>query len=150
MSLEKQIQEELKVAMKAKDKDKLEALRAIKSAILLLKTEKGGNDDITDDQELRILQKLTKQRKDSAELYNQQGRSDLAEKELIEATVIEGFLPKQLTPEELEDALNTIIEKVGASSPQEMGKVMGIATKELAGKADGKSISLKVKELLSK
>lgn len=147
--LEKQVVEEMKTAMRAKDKDKLEALRSIKSAILSAKTEKGAQKELSDEQELKLLQKLQKQRKDALEVYQQQNRPDLAETEQKQLEVIELFLPKPLTAEELNSKLKDIIEEVGASSPKDMGKVMGRASKELAGRADGKTISATVKELLS-
>ena len=148
MSLETQVMESLKEAMKAKNTVALESLRAIKSAILLAKTETGANE-LTESDELKILQKLVKQRKDSAALYAQQGRNDLAEPELAQMAVIEKFLPAQLSEAEVEEALKGIIAQVGATSPKDMGKVMGAATKQLAGKADGKLISDIVKKLLS-
>nr|WP_314286698.1 GatB/YqeY domain-containing protein [uncultured Capnocytophaga sp.] len=148
MSLETQVMESLKEAMKAKNTVALESLRAIKSAILLAKTETGANE-LTESDELKILQKLVKQRKDSAALYAQQGRNDLAEPELAQMAVIEKFLPAQLSEAEVEEALKGIITQVGATSPKDMGKVMGAATKQLAGKADGKLISELVKKLLS-
>ncbi len=148
MSLETTINEEIKNAMRAKDKITLEALRAVKSAILLAKTEKAGSDVLTEDVEMKLLQKLVKQRKDSADIYKDQGREELCQKELDEIKVIEKFLPEQMSDEELDKILKSIIEQTRASSPADMGKVMGIATKQLAGKADGKTISAKVKELL--
>ena len=149
MSLKKQIESDIKQAMLAKDKDKLRALRAIKSLILLAETEKGGSDGISEQQEIQILTKAAKQRKDSLEVYETQGRDDLAEVERAELAIIETFLPKQLTEEELRAELEKIIADTGASSPKEMGKVMGVATKALAGKADGKLISTIVKQLLT-
>lgn len=149
MSIQNQVMEEMKAAMKAKDKVKLEALRAAKSAFLLAKTEKGGSDEISEEQELKIIQKLVKQRKDSAAIYKEQGREDLLEKEVAEMEVLEQFLPAKLTPEELETVVKDIITKVGASSMADMGKVMGMATKELAGKADGKDISNVVRKILA-
>jgi len=149
MELEKRIQEDLKTAMKAKDKESLEALRAIKSAILMAKTQEGAADSLSEDQELKMLQKLHKQRKDSAALYTEQNREDLAQKELYEATIIERYLPEQMSDEELEACVKAIIEKTRAESMKDMGKVMGIASKELAGKAEGKAISEKVKRLLN-
>ena len=148
MSLETQVMESLKEAMKAKNTVALESLRAIKSAILLAKTETGANE-LTESDELKILQKLVKQRKDSATLYAQQGRNDLAEPELAQMAVIEKFLPAQLSEAEVEEALKGIIAQVGATNSKDMGKVMGVATKQLAGKADGKLISELVKKLLS-
>lgn len=149
MGLEATINEEIKNAMRAKDKITLEALRAIKSAILLAKTEKGGSHELSEDAEMKLLQKLVKQRKDSADIYKDQDRDDLYQKEVDEIKVIERFLPEQMSEEELVKALKGIINQTGASSPSDMGKVMGIATKQLAGKADGKIIAAKVKELLA-
>jgi len=148
MSLTERINNDLKTAMKAKDANTLTALRAIKSQLLLAATEKGGGE--TDEQAgIRMLQKLVKQRKESAELYAAQGRADLAEQELAEAAIIERYLPKQLSEEELRPILQQIIDRVGAKEPKDMGKVMGAATKELGGKADGKTISNVVKQLLA-
>lgn len=149
MSLQTKVMEALKEAMKAKDTVALESLRAIKSAILLAKTEAGASKELSEADELKLLQKLVKQRKDSAALYTQQGRNDLAEPELAQMAVIEKFLPAQLSEAEVEEALKGIIAQVGATSPKDMGKVMGAATKQLAGKADGKLISDIVKKLLS-
>jgi uncharacterized protein YqeY len=149
MSLTDQINNDLKEAMKAKDKEALTALRAIKSQLLLAATEKGADGESSEDSGIKMLQKLVKQRKESAELYQSQGREDLAEPELAEAAIIEKYLPKQLSAEELKPILQGIVDKVGATGPQDMGKVMGMASKELGGKADGKTISTVVKELLS-
>lgn len=149
MSLFEQINEDIKLAMKAKQKDKLEALRAVKTAFLLAKTET-GNKDLSEEQEIKIVQKLVKQRRDSAEIYKSQNRMDLYDKESFEAEVITEYLPAQLTEKELEAELTKIIDEVGASGPQDMGKVMGKATKQLGGKADGKAIAAKVKELLTR
>lgn len=149
MSLQTKVMEALKEAMKAKDTVALESLRAIKSAILLAKTEAGAAEELSEADELKLLQKLVKQRKDSATLYTQQGRNDLAEPELAQMAVIEKFLPAQLSEAEVETALRGIINQVGATTPKDMGKVMGVATKQLAGKADGKLISEIVKRLLS-
>lgn len=149
MSLQTKVMEALKEAMKAKDTVALESLRAIKSAILLARTEAGASEELSEADELKLLQKLVKQRKDSAALYTQQGRNDLAEPELAQMAVIEKFLPAQLSEGEVEEALKGIIAQVGATSPKDMGKVMGAATKQLAGKADGKLISDIVKKLLS-
>ena len=149
MSLQTKVMEALKEAMKAKDTIALESLRAIKSAILLAKTEAGAAEELTEADELKLLQKLVKQRKDSAALYTQQGRNDLAEPELAQMAVIEKFLPAQLSEAEVEAALKSIIAQVGATTAKDMGKVMGVATKQLAGKADGKLISETVKKLLS-
>ena len=149
MSLQTKVMDALKEAMKAKDTIALESLRAIKSAILLAKTEAGAAAELAEEEELKPLQKLVKQRKDSAALYTQQGRNDLAEPELAQMAVIEKFLPAQLSEAEVEEAMKGIIAQVGATSPKDMGKVMGAATKQLAGKADGKLISDIVKKLLS-
>ncbi len=147
MALELDIQNGIKAAMLAKEKVKLEALRAVKAAILLAKTA-DGSESISDEAVLKIIQKLVKQRKESAELYKAQNRPELAENELAEAGFMEVYLPKQLTEEELEVELKKIIEAVGAKGPQDMGKVMGTATKQLSGKAEGKAISMMVKKLL--
>ena len=149
MSLQTKVMEALKEAMKAKDTVALESLRAIKSAILLARTEAGASEELSEADELKLLQKLVKQRKDSAALYTQQGRNDLAKPELAQMAVIEKFLPAQLSEAEVEEALKGIIAQVGATTPKDMGKVMGAATKQLAGKADGKLISDIVKKLLS-
>lgn len=150
MSLEQKIMGELKTAMLAKDEKALRSLRAIKAAILLAKTSEGAGGELKEGDETKLLQKLVKQRKDSLEIYQQQKRADLAQKEQEEIEVIEKFLPKQLSADELRSELTAIIAEAGASSPADMGKVMGTATKKLAGKADGKTISALVKELLSK
>jgi uncharacterized protein len=150
MSLEQKIMGDLKTAMLAKDEKALRSLRAIKAAILLAKTSEGAGGELKEEDETKLLQKLVKQRKDSLEIYQQQNREDLAQKEREEIEVIEKFLPKQLSSDELKAALAKIIADTGASSPADMGKVMGAATKELAGKADGKTISSLVKELLAK
>ncbi|WP_448825686.1 GatB/YqeY domain-containing protein [Capnocytophaga bilenii] len=149
MSLQAKVMEELKEAMKAKNTVALESLRAIKSAILLAKTEAGATEELTEADELKLLQKLVKQRKDSAALYSQQGREDLAQPELAQMAVIEKFLPKQLTEEEIIAAVKGFIADVGATTAKDMGKVMGVASKALAGKADGKLISEIVKKLLA-
>ena len=141
---------EMKEAMKAKDEATLRGLRAIKAEIIKAKTEPGAGGEITEEKETSLLQKMMKQRKDSLEIYQQQNRADLAQKEQEEIAVIEKFMPKQLSAEELRVELQAIIAETGASSPADMGKVMGAATKKLAGKADGKTISATVKELLSK
>lgn len=148
MDLFEQISNDIKEAMKAKDKVKLEALRNVKKYFLEAKTAPGANDTLTDDAALKILQKLVKQGQDSAALYQGQGRADLAEAELSQVAVFEAYLPKQLSDDELAAKLKEIIARLGVSSPQEMGKVMGVATKELAGMADGKRISATVKSLL--
>ncbi len=150
MSLEQKIMADLKTAMLAKDEKSLRSLRAIKAAILLAKTSEGAGGELKDVDEIKLLQKLVKQRKDSLEIFQQQNRTDLAQKEQEEIEVIEKFLPKQLSADEIKAELFSIISEVGASSPADMGKVMGVATKKLAGKADGKTISALVKELLSK
>lgn len=150
MKLEQKIMPELKSAMLAKDEKKVRSLRAIKAAIIIAKTAEGGRGELSDDEEIKILQKLVKQRRDSFEIFTQQNRSDLALKEKEEIEVIEQFLPKQLSPEELKEEIKKIIAESGAVSPAEMGKVMGLANKRLAGKADGKTISATVKELLTK
>ncbi|TAN19492.1 MAG: GatB/YqeY domain-containing protein [Chitinophagaceae bacterium] len=150
MSLEQQINDGIKVAMKAKNEPELRSLRAIKAAILLAKTSGDYTGELTQSDEMKLLQKLVKQRKDSLDIFKQQHRSDLAQKEEEEITVIERFLPKQMDENELREALKKIIAENGASNPGDMGKVMGIATKQLAGKADGKTISGIVKELLNK
>lgn len=142
------ISEDIKSAMKAKDKVKLETLRNIKKVFLEAKTAPGANDTLTDDAALKIMQKLVKQGKDSATLYQEQERQDLADAELAQVAVIETYLPKQMSAEELEEALKAIIAEVGAEGPKDMGKVMGAATKKLAGLAEGRAISAKVKELL--
>jgi len=149
MNLEQKIMAELKTAMLAKDEKSVRSLRAIKAAIILAKTSEGAGGEISEDAEVKLLQKLVKQRKDSLEIYRQQKREDLAIKEEEEIEVIEKFLPKQMSTEELKSTLQKIISETGASSPADMGKVMGIATKQLAGKADGKTISSVVKELLA-
>ena len=148
MEMFDRISNDIKEAMKAKDKVKLETLRNIKKVFLEAKTAPGANDTLTDDAALKIMQKLTKQGKDSAALYEAQGRADLAEAELAQVAVIETYLPKQMSAEELEAALKEIIVEVGAEGPKDMGKVMGTATKKLAGLAEGRAISAKVKELL--
>ncbi|WP_139956661.1 GatB/YqeY domain-containing protein [Flavicella sediminum] len=149
MSLQKDIMEQLKAAMKAKDTVALESLRAVKSAILLAQTETGAKEEISEDQELKILQKLVKQRKDSAVLFTEQGREDLAAPELAQAKVIAQFLPEQMSEEAIKDIISSIIAQVGAAGMKDMGKVMGLASQQLAGKADGKTISNIVKQLLS-
>ncbi len=149
MSLEQKINTDIKTAMLAKDEPALRSLRAIKAAILLAKTAEGGSGELKEEDEIKLLQKLVKQRKDSLEIYRQQNRSDLAKKEEEEINIIEKFLPGQLSPEELKAELKKIIADTGAASPADMGKVMGVATKALAGKSDGKTISAMVKELLA-
>ena len=149
MNLFDQVSNDIKSAMLAKDKVRLEALRGINKEFLEAKTAKGADGELTDDMAMKILAKMVKQRKESAQIYTEQNRPDLAEPELAEAAVIETYLPKQMTEEELTEALKAIIAQVGATTPQEMGKVMGVATKQLAGRADGRAISAKVKELLA-
>lgn len=150
MSLEQKINEGIKAAMLAKNEPELRGLRAIKAAVLLARTAEGWKGDLTPADESRLLQKLVKQRKDSLEIFRQQRREDLAKKEEEEIAVIERFLPEQMGEKELKEVLQQIIAETGASSPADLGKVMGAATKQLAGKADGKAISAMVKELLSK
>jgi len=148
MSLQSKIMEQMKVAMKSKDTLALQSLRAIKSEILLANT-KGGDTEFSEADEIKLLQKLVKQRKDSAALYTEQGREDLAEPELAQAKIISQFLPAQMSADDLKNFISEVIAKTGATSMKDMGKVMGMASKELAGKADGKAISTIVKELLS-
>jgi len=150
MSLEQTINADIKTAMLAKDEKGLRGLRAIKAAIILAKTAEGAGGEIKQEDEIKMLQKLVKQRKDSLEIFTQQNRNDLAQKESEEIDVIERYLPKQLDAETLKNLIQTIITETGASSAADMGKVMGAASKQLAGKADGKTISAIVKELLSK
>jgi uncharacterized protein YqeY len=149
MSLQKEIMTQLKTAMKAKDTVALESLRAVKSAILLAQTESGAKEELTEDQELKILQKLVKQRKDSATLFIEQGRQDLADPELAQVEVIAQFLPEQMSEEAIKEVVSAVISQVGAEGMKDMGKVMGMASKQLAGKADGKTISSIVKALLA-
>ena len=149
MNLFDQISNDIKEAMKARDKVRLEALRTVKKYFLEAKTAPGAADELTDDAALKIIQKLVKQGKDSATLYTEQGRADLAEAELAQVAAIEVYLPKQMTEEELTAALQGIIAETGAAGPKDMGRVMGVATKQLAGRAEGRAISAKVKELLS-
>ncbi|RDY58896.1 GatB/YqeY domain-containing protein [Flagellimonas nanhaiensis] len=149
MSLQEKVMTEMKAAMKAKDSVALESLRAIKSAILLAKTDKGAGGELSEEDEVKLVQKLVKQRKDSAAIFQEQGREDLAEPELAQVAVIEKFLPEQLTEEEIEKVVVLTIEEIGATGMQEMGRVMGMVTKELAGQADGKTISSIVKAKLS-
>jgi uncharacterized protein YqeY len=148
MSLEKTVNDQIKTAMLAKDEAGLRSLRAIKAAILLAKTAEGAGETMTEDEETKLLQKLVKQRKDSLDIFTTQNRADLAKKESEEIAVIEKFLPKQMSAEELKEAVSAIIASTGASSPADMGKVMGVASRQLAGKADGKTISEMVKSLL--
>ena len=148
MRLEEKIQQDIKAAMLAKEREKLESLSAIKAAILLAKTA-DGSESVADDALVKIIQKLVKQRKETAVIYKEQNRPELAEKELMEASYMEVYLPKQLSEEELTAEIKKIIAEVGATSAKEMGKVMGVASKALAGKADGRAISTIVKSLLS-
>ena len=149
MNLFDKVSGDIKTAMLARDKVRLEALRGFKKEFLEAKTAKGGDGELSDDAALKILAKMVKQRKESASIYTEQNREDLAGEELAQAAIIEEYLPKQLSEEELTAALKEIIARVGATSAKEMGKVMGTATKELAGKAEGKAISAKVRELLA-
>ena len=149
MSLFDQVSEDIKKAMLAKDKVALDALRGIKKEFLEAKTAKGGDGELHDDKALQILQKMVKQRKESAQMYIDANRPELAEDELAQCKIIERYLPAMLSEEELTAALEEIIAQVGATGPQDMGKVMGVATKQLAGKAEGKAINLKVRELLA-
>ena len=149
MNLFDTISGDIKAAMIARDKVRLETLRGVKKEFLEAKTAKGGDGELSDDAAMKILVKMHKQRKESAAIFSQQNRQDLAENELAEAAIIEEYLPKQMTEEELTAALKEIIAQTGASSAKDMGKVMGVATKQLAGKAEGKAISAKVKELLA-
>lgn len=147
MKLEEKVNADLKAAMLAKDQPKLEAIRSIKAALLLLKS---SGKPVTDEEEIKTMQKMVKQRKEAAEIYHRQNRKDLEDVELFQAAVIETYLPKQMSEEEIKSAVAQIISQVGATSSADMGKVMGVATKQLSGKADGKIISVLVKEMLSK
>jgi len=149
MSLVKQVNEDIKTAMRAKDKVTLAAVRGLKKEFLEAQTAKGADSELSDDAAIKIVQKLVKQRKDSAALYLQQGREDLAENEQKEAEALMRYLPQQLSSEELEAAVKTIIADLGAESMKDMGRVMGVASKQLAGKAEGRDISAKVKALLA-
>ena len=149
MNLFDQISEDIKKAMLAREKVRLEALRGVKKEFLEAKTAKGANGELSDETAVKIMVKMVKQRKESAKIYEENNRPELAANELEEAAVIEEYLPKQLSEEELTEALKAIIAETGATGPREMGKVMGVATKRLAGKAEGKAISAKVKELLN-
>lgn len=149
MDLFDRISEDIKKAMLARDAQRLDSLRGVKKEFLEAKTAKGSDGTLTDEKAVQILAKMIKQRKESAEIYQQQNRPELAENELAQAAIIEEYMPKQLTDEELTARLTEIIARVGATSPKEMGKVMGVASKELAGQAEGRAISAKVKELLS-
>jgi len=148
MSLQQELMMKLKEAMKAKDVIALESLRAIKSEILLAQTKEGASSELTKEEEIKLLQKLVKQRKDSAAIYKEQGRDDLAEPELAQIAIISQFLPEQMSTEDLKKVISEIMDSVGATSIKDMGKVMGLASKKLEGKADGKAISTAVKELL--
>ena len=150
MNLEQKIMADLKTAMIAKDEVALRSLRAVKAAILLSKTSEGSSGELKEEDEIKLLQKLVKQRKDSLEIFQTQNRPDLAKKEEDEISIIEKFLPSQMPAAELREVLKKIIEEVGVTSPADMGKVMGIASKKLAGQADGKTISAAVKELLNR
>jgi uncharacterized protein len=149
MNLIEKIDQDIKKAMLAREKEKLEALRAVKSALLLLRTEKGSSTEIDDEVEIKLLQRLVKQRKEAAGLYQQQNRNDLAEVELSQAAIIEHYLPEQLSEEEVRRIVAGIIADTGATGMKDMGRVMGQASKDLAGKADNKTVSAVVKELLS-
>ncbi|WP_273567846.1 GatB/YqeY domain-containing protein [Maribacter halichondriae] len=149
MSLQQQVMEQMKVAMKAKDKVALESLRAIKSALLLARTEKGSGTEMSGDDEIKLVQRLVKQRKDSAAIFADQGRVDLAEPELAQIAIIEKFLPEQLSEDEIEKVVVRTIKAIGAEGMKDMGKVMGMVSKELAGQADGKTISNIVKSKLN-
>ncbi len=149
MGLQQQVMDQMKVAMKAKDTVALESLRAIKSALLLAQTEGGAGGELSEEAEIKLVQKLVKQRRDSAAIYKEQGREDLAAPELAQVAVIEQFLPEQLTTEEIEKVVIQTIDAVGASGMKDMGKVMGIVSKELAGQADGKTISSLVRAKLA-
>ena len=148
MSLQSQVMDQIKVAMKSRNKVALESLRAIKSALLLAQTENGSGTEINEEEEIKLVQKLVKQRKDSAAIFIEQGRQDLAEPELAQIAIIEQFLPEQLTEEEIEKVVVQTIDSIGASGMKDMGKVMGIVSQELAGQADGKTISSIVKRKL--
>ena len=149
MSLFEQINEDIKAAMKAREKERLEALRGIKKVLLEAKTATGSSGDLSDQEVLKIVQKLAKQGKDSANIYKEQGRDDLYQQEMAQVVVFESYLPAMLSDEELTNAVKQIIEQTGASGIKDMGKVMGIASKTLAGKADGKDIAEKVKKMLN-
>ena len=148
MALFEQVSHDIVTAMKAKDKVRLEALRNIKKLFIEAKTAPGANDELTDEAALKILAKMAKQGKDTAALYTSQNRPDLAEEELAQVSVVEEYLPKQLTAEELEAEVKSIIAEVGAAGPKDMGKVMGVASRKLAGRAEGRAISTLVKQLL--
>lgn len=149
MNLMEKITEDLKSAMKNKEKEKLEAIRAVKTALLLARTESGAGDNMSDEDEIKLLQKLVKQRRESAAEYSKQNREDLASKEIVEADVIAAYLPAQMSIEEVEAGVRAVIAEVGAAGMKDMGKVMAAASKQFAGRADGKAISEAVKKLLS-
>ena len=149
MSIYEQVENDIKAAMLAKEKEKLEALRAIKAAFLLAKTEKGAAETLSEDTELKVIQKLVKQRKESAELYRNGGRNELADSEMFQAEVISQYLPAQMSEAEIEAEVRKIVEAVGAKGPQDMGKVMGTANKQLSGKAESRVIAQTVKEILA-
>lgn len=149
MTLFEQINDDIKSAMKAREKEKLEALRGIKKVMLEAKTAKGAGTELSDDEAMKIISKLAKQGSDSAAIYKEQGRTDLYEQEIAQVAIFEQYLPEKMSDEDLSAAVKAIIDEVGASSIKDMGKVMGIASKKLAGKADGAAISVKVKALLS-
>jgi uncharacterized protein YqeY len=149
MALKQQIDADIKQAMLSKNKEELEALRSIKSLILLAETEKGSSEELTAESEKKLLMKAAKQRKESADIFAQQGRKDLADRELLQLEVINRYLPKQLSEDALRVALEGIVSEVGATGPQDLGKVMGVATKKLAGQADGKMISDLVRKMLA-
>jgi len=149
MGLEEKVMTDLKAAMLAKDEKSLRSLRAIKAAIINLKTSEGFSGEIKNDDEIKLLQKLVKQRKESLEIYEKQNRKDLADKEKEEIDVIEKFLPKQMSAQELKEVIAAIVKETGAATQADMSKVMGVANKQLAGKADGKTIALMVKEILA-
>ena len=149
MSLFEKVENDIKAAMLAKEKEKLEALRAIKAAFLLAKTEKGAAETLSEETELKVIQKLVKQRKESAELYRNGGRNELADSEMFQAEVISQYLPAQMSEAEIEAEVRKIVEIVGAKGPQDMGKVMGTANKQLSGKAESRVIAQKVKEILA-
>ena len=150
MALEQQIQKDIMAAMKAHDYVRTNAVRAIKSAILLAKTSEGGKKELKDADVIKLIQKLIKQRKEAAEQYVAAGRQELADNEMAESAVLEEYVPRQLTPEEIEERVTEIIARVGAFAPSDMGKVMGVATKELAGLADGRTLSTIVRQMLAK
>ena len=149
MALEQQIQKDIMAAMKAHDYERTNAVRAIKSAILLAKTAEGGKKELEDADVIKLIQKLIKQRKEAAEQYVAAGRQELADNELAEMKILEEYVPRQMTPEEVEEKVREIVARVGASAPSDMGRVMGVATREMAGLADGRTISGIVRQLLS-